>query len=411
MGLISAVVIPDSESLSKNETLSSSLLAFISHISITGPVLLSAQDIAAEKEILSLGVVLSAIELSACYISGLDIDSDELATKLLDSGARLVFFNNIDEKELKAKVLSSFPRNRVGLSSLIDEVTVSSLQEIITECRENTSHFLFRLPSSPDSIVEIKAQAKAIASKGINIQISFLLANNETSEEAAIIGSIHESISTVFRPIIQTTSENPSIIRSPYSNNEKIAEIDLVETFIRCLKSDRPDGLITTVVCDDHGVCLGLVYSNKKSIEAAIFERKGIYHSRSRGGLWRKGDTSGAYQELLAVSYDCDGDALRFSGITYIKDVQHMNLYACDYTYHAYMVSNSFIQHDEPLCFHIIVKLDMYFYVQIYYCNVCIDISLSLPYCPIIPYVYIYLQIFMSSTINACNNQFDLKCR
>jgi phosphoribosyl-ATP pyrophosphohydrolase / phosphoribosyl-AMP cyclohydrolase / histidinol dehydrogenase len=32
-------------------------------------------------------------------------------------------------------------------------------------------------------------------------------------------------------------------------------------------------------------------------------------------GLWRKGDTSGMHQELLAVSYDCDRDALRFSVI------------------------------------------------------------------------------------------------
>jgi hypothetical protein len=92
MGLISAVVIPDSQSLSKDEALSSSLLAFISHIGITGNVFLSTQDIAADKEVLSLEIVLSAIELTACYIGGLDIDNDELATKLLDKGARVIFF-------------------------------------------------------------------------------------------------------------------------------------------------------------------------------------------------------------------------------------------------------------------------------------------------------------------------------
>ena len=41
-------------------------------------------------------------------------------------------------------------------------------------------------------------------------------------------------------------------------------------------------------------------------------EGRGIYYSRSRGGLWRKGDSSGAVQELLALDFDCDSDALRF---------------------------------------------------------------------------------------------------
>lgn len=85
--------------------------------------------------------------------------------------------------------------------------------------------------------------------------------------------------------------------------------------FIGCLRTDRPDGLYTTVVCDEHDVCLGLVYSNEQSIRTAVSERRGVYWSRSRGGLWKKGETSGMHQELLAIRFDCDGDALRFSVI------------------------------------------------------------------------------------------------
>lgn len=44
--------------------------------------------------------------------------------------------------------------------------------------------------------------------------------------------------------------------------------IDILGVFIACLKTDRPDGLFTTVVCDESGVCLGLVYSNELSIRS-----------------------------------------------------------------------------------------------------------------------------------------------
>jgi len=68
-----------------------------------------------------------------------------------------------------------------------------------------------------------------------------------------------------------------------------------------------------TVVCDEAGSSLGLVWSTRESLEAAVSQRRGIYWSRSRGELWKKGETSGAVQELLRVDLDCDRDALRFT--------------------------------------------------------------------------------------------------
>ena len=89
--------------------------------------------------------------------------------------------------------------------------------------------------------------------------------------------------------------------------------LGLAESFAAPLVSDRPDGLWPTVVCDEHGIALGLVYSSADSLSAAIDERRGIYWSRSRQALWRKGQTSRATQELLRVEADCDRDALRFT--------------------------------------------------------------------------------------------------
>lgn len=86
----------------------------------------------------------------------------------------------------------------------------------------------------------------------------------------------------------------------------------LADAIAAPLKTDRPDGLFPTVVVDERGVALGLAYSSRESLRDAVSTRRGVYHSRSRGGLWVKGDTSGDTQELLRVDLDCDRDALRF---------------------------------------------------------------------------------------------------
>lgn len=75
--------------------------------------------------------------------------------------------------------------------------------------------------------------------------------------------------------------------------------------------SDRPDKLIPTVVTDERGVALGLVYSSQESISESLKTSTGVYQSRKRG-LWYKGASSGDTQELIRVSLDCDKDCLKF---------------------------------------------------------------------------------------------------
>lgn len=72
-------------------------------------------------------------------------------------------------------------------------------------------------------------------------------------------------------------------------------------------------GVWPTVVCDEWGRSLGLVWSTPESLARAVDERRGVYWSRSRQALWVKGDTSGNRQQLLRVDLDCDRDALRFT--------------------------------------------------------------------------------------------------
>jgi phosphoribosyl-ATP pyrophosphohydrolase/phosphoribosyl-AMP cyclohydrolase/histidinol dehydrogenase len=75
--------------------------------------------------------------------------------------------------------------------------------------------------------------------------------------------------------------------------------------------SDRPDGLFTTLVTDERGIALGLVYSSEESVAESLRTGRGVYQSRKRG-LWYKGESSGDVQELVSLSLDCDSDCLQF---------------------------------------------------------------------------------------------------
>lgn len=87
--------------------------------------------------------------------------------------------------------------------------------------------------------------------------------------------------------------------------------LPLADAFAAPLRSERPDGLFPTVVCDESERALGLVWSSRRSLEVAIERGVGAYESRRRG-LWVKGETSGATQELVRIEADCDRDSLRF---------------------------------------------------------------------------------------------------
>ena len=72
-----------------------------------------------------------------------------------------------------------------------------------------------------------------------------------------------------------------------------------------------PDGLVPTIAVDaESGRVLMLAWMNREAFEATLAERRAVYFSRSRGCLWRKGETSGHVQHLEDVHLDCDADAL-----------------------------------------------------------------------------------------------------
>ena len=76
------------------------------------------------------------------------------------------------------------------------------------------------------------------------------------------------------------------------------------------LKLDQ-NGLITavTVDADTHQVLM-VAFMNPAALEKTLTTGKATYWSRSRQKFWVKGEESGNTQEVVAVTIDCDQDAV-----------------------------------------------------------------------------------------------------
>lgn len=83
-----------------------------------------------------------------------------------------------------------------------------------------------------------------------------------------------------------------------------------MSTFIDGLKFGA-DGLLPAIV-QDHasGRVLMLAYMNRESVEKTLELGKTVFWSRSRKKFWIKGETSGHFQVVKDIAFDCDGDAL-----------------------------------------------------------------------------------------------------
>ena len=74
---------------------------------------------------------------------------------------------------------------------------------------------------------------------------------------------------------------------------------------------DRMGEMLPAIVQDAaSGEVRMLGYMNRAALEATIADGLVTFFSRSRGTLWRKGESSGNTLGLVGIAADCDGDAL-----------------------------------------------------------------------------------------------------
>lgn len=74
---------------------------------------------------------------------------------------------------------------------------------------------------------------------------------------------------------------------------------------------EKGGGLVPAIVQDaDTLRVLMLAYMDRAALTETLQSGEATFFSRSRGGRWRKGETSGNRMKVRSVRADCDGDAI-----------------------------------------------------------------------------------------------------
>jgi len=237
--------------------------------------------------------------MADCRVGG-GVRDVETAIRWLDAGATSVVLGTAATPE----VLRELPRERVvaALDAVDGEVVVEGwktrtgirVEDRIGELAQHAGGFLLTFVEREGRKVGIDAERVASLVEAAGPDVRITIAGGVTTPD---------DVATLDRLGCEA-----QVGMAIYDGT-----LSLADAITAPLKTDRADGLWPTVVADERGVALGLAYSNAESVREAVETRAGVYHSRSRGGLWKKGATSGATQELLRIDADCDRDTLRFT--------------------------------------------------------------------------------------------------
>lgn len=71
------------------------------------------------------------------------------------------------------------------------------------------------------------------------------------------------------------------------------------------------NGLLPAIAQDaSSGRVLMMAWMNQEAWKETVSTGNAVYFSRSRGKLWRKGETSGHQQRVKEIRVDCDADTI-----------------------------------------------------------------------------------------------------
>jgi phosphoribosyl-AMP cyclohydrolase / phosphoribosyl-ATP pyrophosphohydrolase len=240
------------------------------------------------------------------------IRDKELGTALLKAGAKRIIVGTKATPEF----LSQFPREQVMVALdhkdevVVDNGWVNSTGETIWQRAE-------RLAPHCSGFLTTFVQDEGCL-KGMNLEAIKKL-KAALPGLLTVAGGIKETAEV---SAISALGIDVQVGMALYKG--LVSPVDAVLESVKFAK----DGLIPTIVQDQAGQVLMLAYSSAQSLKLALSEGRGIYFSRSRQEIWRKGETSGNVQELISCRTDCDRDCLLFT-VKQTTAACHNDTYSC----------------------------------------------------------------------------------
>lgn len=240
--------------------------------------------------------------------------------------------------------------NDVDADSLVEQLTHWSLfgQVALTKVGPNNAQLLetvtkrvgglvdllieFDQPNEQDGLAILNAGASLLICRQTESSLEaipedrIVMVTNDTSPDEAIPKG---HLLSLTEPTAERIAELEMARVDCLINVDQLTPEMIADFFKAVLVTDRPDELWSTLIVDPLGIALGLAYSNYESLLHALETRCGTYWSRSRDGLWIKGETSGATQHLIGIRMDCDRDCLRFTVTQDPPGFCHRNTHTC----------------------------------------------------------------------------------
>ena len=104
-----------------------------------------------------------------------------------------------------------------------------------------------------------------------------------------------------------------------------------LEEGVRLTPKFDASGLVTCVTTDAaSGDVLMVAHMNAEALAKTVATGEAWYFSRTRGALWRKGETSGHTQRVIEIRVDCDQDAVWLK-VEQVAGACHTGRYSCFY--------------------------------------------------------------------------------
>lgn len=275
-----------------------------------------------EPDIALIKAITRAVDIPLLYCGG--IKKLEDVKKVLYAGAAKVCIKSaaLADKNIIREVSERFGKDRLIITIDLDDKNIDPLAWA-KEAKELGAGQLLLLSKEKEGYASLASSI--ISSVGIPVIISTIDSNKDTVCELLT--------KTGAAAISLYVDEEVDIMELKQGCSASHIEVNTFESSLSFDTFKLDDKGLIPVIAQDYKTekVLMLAYMNKESFEKTIRTGKMTYFSRSRNTLWTKGETSGHFQYVKALTIDCDKDTI-LAKVAQVGPACHTGSESCFFT-------------------------------------------------------------------------------